>query len=61
MSNDDIMRQLEFEHHAIQAASPDRQTSLWNFLRSRGATPDDIWEYSPQTGYDAGQPEPEWV
>jgi len=57
----DVMQQLEFEWHATKAGTPGWQVSLWDFLRSRGCSPDDIWEYSPQIGYDAGQPEPEWT
>lgn len=57
----DIMRQLELEYYAIKAAAPEWQKSLWEFLRSRRCSSDDIWTYSPQIGYDAGQPEPEWV
>ncbi|NIV31712.1 MAG: hypothetical protein GWN58_20175 [Anaerolineae bacterium] len=57
----DIMQQLEFEYHSIKAANPEWKQSLWDFLIKRGCSPDDIWEYSPQIGWDAGQPEPDWL
>lgn len=56
-----IMQQLEFQYHATRAADPDYEGMLWDFCRAWGCTADDIWEYSPQIGYDAGQSEPEWM
>ena len=53
--------ELELEYHAICNANPDYDESLWDFLRGRGNEPDDIWEYSPEVGRDAGQKEPDWL
>lgn len=57
----DLIRALELEYHGIIAANPDWETSLFDFLVSRGMDSDDIWEYSPQIGYDANKPEPDWL
>lgn len=61
METQDLIRNLEREYHGIQAANPDWETTLWDFLISRKVDPDDIWEYSPEIGWDAGQPEPDWL
>lgn len=61
MEINDLIRNLEFEYHSIQAANPDWNMGIWDFLIERGIEPDDIWTYSPQIGWDADQKEPEWL
>ena len=61
MNANDLIRNLEHEYYSIQAANPSWELGLWAFLIGRGVDPDDIWGYSPQIGYDAGQEEPEWL
>ena len=41
----DLIRNYEFEHHAICAANPDWGCSLFDFLRGRNIDYDDIAEY----------------
>jgi hypothetical protein len=57
----DLIRNLEFEYFSICAANPNWSMPLWDFLILRGVTPSDIWEYSPQIGWDAGQKQPDWL
>ncbi len=57
----DIISTLVFEYAAIVAANPEWEMSEWDFLISRGCPPDEIWEYSREIGWDANQPEPEWL
>lgn len=57
----DLIRNLEHEYHAIRAANPTWEKSLWDFLVEKGCDPDDIWSYSSQIGYAANQPEPQWI
>ena len=52
---------LEGSYYSIIAARPDYDVSLWYFLRGADVSADDIWEYNPQIGYDAGQTEPDWL
>lgn len=59
--NKDQMQNLEQWYWAIYAANPDMTWTLWEFLIDKGCSPDDIWTYSPQIGYDSNQPEPEWI
>lgn len=61
MDTNDLIRNLEFEFHATHAANPDLEMSMWDFLISRGISPDDIWGYSRQIGWDAEQDEPDWL
>lgn len=61
MTANDLIGTLEFEFYGILAATPDWDTSLWDFLIERGVEPDDIWTYSKQIGWDAGQDEPDWL
>jgi hypothetical protein len=61
MPLNDLIRSLAQEYHGIQAANPDWEMTLWDFLISRKVEPDDIWEHSPEIGRDAGQPEPDWL
>lgn len=56
-----LIKNLEFEYHATAAANPNWEKTLWDFLIERGIAPDDIWEYSPQIGWDAEQEEPSWL
>ena len=61
MDIQNVIRNLEHQYHSARAANPDWQQSLWSWLIAHNISPDDIWEYSPQIGYDADQPEPEWL
>lgn len=58
----DLIQQLETEYYAAIAANPDWDAlCLFDYLTQRGIKGDDIWQYSPQIGYDANQPEPDWL
>ena len=57
----DLWRNLEFEYYSIQAANPDWEMSLGQFMRSRHLSRDQIWELSPGTGLEEGWPEPDWL
>ena len=61
MNTQELIDNLDFEYYAIGAANPDWKMNEWDFLISRGVSPDDIWEYSPEIGWDAGQPAPDWL
>lgn len=60
---DTILRNLEHEYYSILAANPNWDMTLWDYLISNeiGITANDIWEYSPEIGWAAAQPEPEWL
>ncbi len=55
------MQNLEHEYYSIYAANPALKMTLWEFFIDKGCSPDDIWSYSPQIGYQAEQLEPEWM
>lgn len=61
MMPQDLIRNLELEYHGLKKTNPNWEMTLWDFLISRKVHPDDIWGYSPQIGYDADQPEPDWL
>lgn len=61
MDDQDLINALKFEYHSIQAANPNWDKSLWDFLVERKVEPDVIWEHCPDAGWDAGKPEPEWL
>ena len=52
---------LEGAYYSIVAANPDYETTLWHYLRGADIAPDDIWEYSPEIGWNANQSEPDWL
>ena len=62
MDAQDLIRNLESQYHGMVAAnlSGDAPT-LFDYLIRMGIDPNDIWEYSPQIGRDAGQEEPDWL
>ena len=61
METQSLIRQLEFEYYAIQAANPDWEASLYDFLKQRGIADDDIADYSPAILEEVGQPLPDWL
>jgi hypothetical protein len=60
-TSSNLISNLEFEYRSIQAANPEWDISLWDFLIDRGVAPDEIWGYSPQIGWDAEQEQPDWL
>jgi hypothetical protein len=57
-----LIQLLIFEYHSIIAANPNWDApSLFDYLTQKGISEDDIWQYSPQIGYDADKPEPAWL
>ena len=61
MDTRELVQQLVFEYDARCILNPKWGKSLWSFLVERGVKPDDIWEYSPSIGWNAGQDEPNWL
>lgn len=47
MNTQDLIKHLEFEYHSIQAANPEWNVSLWDFLKSRKVKEEDIIEHFP--------------
>jgi hypothetical protein len=57
-----LVREMEAEYYAALQANPGwKRPTLFDYLVERGIVEDDIWDYSPQIGYDAGKPEPDWL
>lgn len=57
----DLVESLILEWSSVVAADPENALDCWDFLRSKGVSENDIWEFSPQIGWDAAQPEPDWL
>lgn len=55
METQELIRRLEFEYWGIQAANPDWNMTLYDFLQSRGVADEDIQDYSPEIGEESGK------
>lgn len=42
----EVIHNLIFEYYGIEAANPEWDMTMWDFLVSRGCTPEDIEKYT---------------
>ncbi|MEJ2556406.1 MAG: hypothetical protein P8186_09290 [Anaerolineae bacterium] len=58
----DLIRELDLQYYSAIEANPNWEPpSFFDYLVEQGITEDEIWRYSPQIGYDAGKPKPDWL
>lgn len=64
METNDLIRNLILQYYSILTTNPTWSKGLYDYLKERGITDDEMWEHCPSVARDGGpeeMKEPDWL